>query len=170
MMSVHDVRAVLGALKEAGVQVWIDGGWGIDALIGRATRGHLDLDLAIDREHLDRAMEALGRLGFAHNPEIEPGLPARSVLRHDDGRQVDLHPLSFDESGNGMQELGNGAVGIYTAEGLTGEGDIGGVTVRCLTPELQLRHHLGYEWDENDWHDMRLLQDHFGIQLPSDPD
>jgi hypothetical protein len=43
---------------------------------------------------------------------------------------------------------------------------IGGRRVRCLTPELQLRHHLGYEWDENDRRDLELLGARFGVPLP----
>ena len=30
-----------------------------------------------------------------------PGLPARLVLRDTYGRQIDFHPLAFDERGNG---------------------------------------------------------------------
>jgi hypothetical protein len=33
-----------------GLVVWLDGGWGIDALLGRETRTHADLDLVIDRD------------------------------------------------------------------------------------------------------------------------
>ena len=40
--------------------------------------------------------------------------------------------------------------------------------MRCVTPELQLRHHLGYPPDEADRHDMRLLAEHFGLGLPPD--
>jgi len=35
-----------------------------------------------------------------------------------------------------------------------------------LTPELQLRHHLGYPPDENDRHDLRLLAERFALSLP----
>ncbi|MDH4308687.1 MAG: amino acid transporter [Acidimicrobiia bacterium] len=37
------VLSVLDLLDEA----WVDGGWGVDALVGRQTRRHLDLDLAL---------------------------------------------------------------------------------------------------------------------------
>jgi hypothetical protein len=63
----------------------------------------------------------------------------------------------MDVHGNGWQPLGGGAWGSYPAEGLTGTGFVNGRRVRCLTPELQLRHHLGYTPDSHDRHDLRLL-------------
>jgi hypothetical protein len=39
--------------------------------------------------------------------------------------------------------------------------------VRCLTPELQLRHHLGYTPDDHDRRDIRLLADRFGLAPPA---
>jgi hypothetical protein len=47
-MSITDVHEVLGALDDAGVPVWVDGGWGVDALVRMQSREHGDLDLAID--------------------------------------------------------------------------------------------------------------------------
>ncbi len=46
-MSNEQAVELLGQLEEAGVQVWVDGGWGVDALIGYQTREHDDLDLVI---------------------------------------------------------------------------------------------------------------------------
>jgi Aminoglycoside-2''-adenylyltransferase len=48
-MTKEDVLEVLNALEQAGVSVWIDGAWGVDALVGEETRPHTDLDLALDR-------------------------------------------------------------------------------------------------------------------------
>jgi hypothetical protein len=42
-----DVIEVLDALDSAGVEWWVLGGWGVDALIGEQTRAHKDLDLAV---------------------------------------------------------------------------------------------------------------------------
>jgi hypothetical protein len=65
-------------------------------------------------------------------------------LVDDGGRRVDLHPVVFDRQGNGWQELGGGAWGAYPVEGLSGVGMVSGRYVRCLTPQLQVRDHLGY--------------------------
>lgn len=167
MMTADDVLEVLDRFESVGVSAWVDGGWGVDALLGRQTRHHEDLDVAIDHRDLERAQEALVPLGFRHAADAQPGLPARLVMQDRIGRQIDVHPLSFDEAGNGLQDLDNGAFGLYPAEGLVGSGTIRGRSVRCLTPELQLRFHQGYEPNEADHHDMRLLAETFHLTLPA---
>jgi lincosamide nucleotidyltransferase A/C/D/E len=51
-LSASDVIEVVGALGPHGLNVWIDGGWGVDALVGEQTRDHADLDVAADRRDL----------------------------------------------------------------------------------------------------------------------
>jgi lincosamide nucleotidyltransferase A/C/D/E len=162
----RDVVEILERLEAAGVRHWVDGGWGVDALLGEETRSHSDLDLVVARADAGTAQAALAPLGFAHAPDVTPGLPPRLVLRDERGRQVDLHLVVFDAAGSGWQQLGPGAWGLYPAEGLKGEGSIAGRRVACLGPELQLRHHLGYAWDSDDRHDMELLARRFGVRLP----
>lgn len=167
-MRPDDVIRVLEALERHDIDVWIDGGWGVDALIGEETRDHLDLDLAVDQRDLPRIEQALGDLGFERDRTAEPGLPARLVLRDSRGLQIDLHPLVFDTDGHGWQQLsGSGrAWGRYPAEHLVATGKIAGRGVRCLTPELQVRFRMGYEWSEHDEHDLNLLASHFEIPVP----
>jgi lincosamide nucleotidyltransferase A/C/D/E len=81
-------------------------------------------------------------------------------------QQIDLHPVVLDEYGNGWQPLDGEAWDQYPREGLAGEGEIGGRAVRCLTAALQLRHHLGYPWDEDDQGDMGRLAAAFGVPMP----
>jgi lincosamide nucleotidyltransferase A/C/D/E len=45
-------------------------------------------------------------------------------------------------------------------------GTVGGRQVRCLTPQLQVRHHLGYPLDTSDHHDLALLAERFGVAVP----
>ena len=42
----------------------VDGGWGIDALIGRVTRAHDDLDLVVPLSRADAIVDALRPVGF----------------------------------------------------------------------------------------------------------
>jgi lincosamide nucleotidyltransferase A/C/D/E len=162
-----DVAEILDRLALYGIEVWVDGGWGVDALLGEQSRVHDDLDLVIARGDCSLAQEGLAALGFEWAADIEPGLPARLALRDPDDRRVDLHPVVFDDAGNGWQELPDGDWGCYSAEGLRGVGSIAQRRVRCLTPELQVRHHLGYEPDPDDHHDMRRLAERFQLHLPS---
>lgn len=164
-MEALDVSEILDGLDAAGVTSWIDGGWGVDALIGEETRAHADLDLAVGRDQLASAQAVIEALGFEHDPTIEPGLPARLVLRDGRGRQVDLHPLVFDEAGHGWQQLSETgrAWGRYPAEHLQATGLIGSRRVRCLSAELQFRFRLTHEWTARDEHDLRLLVERFDV-------
>ncbi|MDD5991171.1 MAG: hypothetical protein PUC34_07985, partial [Paludibacteraceae bacterium] len=42
MVTYFDACEILEMLSEASVKVFLDGGWGVDALIGRETRIHND--------------------------------------------------------------------------------------------------------------------------------
>lgn len=159
------VVRVLELFDSAGIEVVIDGGWGIDALVGEQTREHKDLDLVIERSRLKHAKGLLGRVGLTHDGGAWPGLPAR-VLMRGQSEAVDLHPVVFDEVGNGWQQLTERSWGLYDADGLSGLGRIGSRPVACLTAGLQLRHHLGYEWSDDDLHDLELLHLRFGVPLP----
>ncbi|HKP99637.1 MAG TPA: amino acid transporter [Actinomycetes bacterium] len=161
-----DASRILGQLEAAGLVVWLDGGWGVDALVGSQTRPHRDLDLVIAREDLAAAQETLAAAGFSHYAATVPGLPARLVLVDDAGRQVDLHPVIFDRHGNGWQDLGADAWGDYPAEELTATGVIAGRSVRCKTPTLEVRHRLGYPLSATDRHDLALLARRFGVAVP----
>jgi lincosamide nucleotidyltransferase A/C/D/E len=166
MLDAADVLEILDRLDGAGLVVWLDGGWGVDALVGRHSRPHQDLDLVIARHDCAAAQAVLAGLGFQPDLAAVPGWPAQPLLADAEGRRVDLHVVVFDRQGNGWQELGGGAWGVYPAEGLTGVGTVGGRQVRCLTPQLQVRHHLGYPLDADDRHDLALLAERFGVAVP----
>jgi lincosamide nucleotidyltransferase A/C/D/E len=155
MMPAREVVRVVDLLQVQGLQVWLDGGWGVDALVGRQTRKHDDLDVAIVLAEADAVIALLVGLGYqVHADEM----PTRLDLRDDKDHRVDLHPLTFDQAGNGLQQLQDGSYGTYTAEGLSGRGRVGRRPVRCLSRDLQLRFHTGYEGDDNDRHDIELLR------------
>lgn len=141
----------------------MDGGWGVDALLGEQTRPHADLDVVLGIEQLAAAQAALAPLGFSLT---EDELPTRCVLQDARGRQLDVHPVRFDERGSGWQAQPDGPSFEYTAAGLAGQGVIAGRAVRCLSAELQLLTHQAYEPDDNDRHDVRLLCARFGFALP----
>jgi lincosamide nucleotidyltransferase A/C/D/E len=94
MMSGPEVLEILDALAQAGGAAWVDGGWGVDALLGEQTREHEDLDLVIALDDGGEAERALSALGFAMS---EDERPTRFVLAHDGGRRIDFHTVVFDE-------------------------------------------------------------------------
>jgi lincosamide nucleotidyltransferase A/C/D/E len=162
LMTEHDVLNVTDALIHAGVDVWIAGGWAVDAVVGDTTRPHRDLDLAVRSEHLDTAIAVLGQLGYGRALDI---LPVRLVMEAAGGRSVDLHPVTFDATGFGRQVGNEGRVYGYPSDGF-GSGTIDGGAVPCLTAEQLVRFHLGYEPLDHDRHDMAVLRDRLGIEVP----
>jgi lincosamide nucleotidyltransferase A/C/D/E len=161
----EEVIEVLDALVAGGVRVWLDGGWGVDALLGTQTREHEDVDIVVELRHFDLVAVALMPLGFALSEDY---LPTRAVLRSTDGRQVDVHPVTFDAGGTGRQHAAspNGDDAVYPAGGF-GEGRVLDRIVPCLTPELQLMHHSGYVPRARDRIDVARLADKFGLTEPS---
>jgi lincosamide nucleotidyltransferase A/C/D/E len=163
LMASEDVLVVVELLEHAHITVWIDGGWGVDALLGTETRHHADLDLAIALSDVTAATDLLRQLGYV---EVTDQMPTRLELGDDQDHRVDFHPLVFDEQRNGCQQLPNGGNAIYTASGLAAIGSIAGHPVRCLSPKLQLRFHLGYDPEDADRHDVAQLCRHFSLPLP----
>lgn len=164
MMDARSVLGVIAALVQAGVRVWLDGGWGVDALVGEQTRDHDDLDCVIALTDAPIARDALSGLGFTVALDE---LPTRFVVRDRTDRRVDFHTVTFDATGTATQDLQDGTLALYPSQGFSGSGHIAGVRVACLTAAVQSLHHLGYDPDEKDHHDMRLLADRFNIDLPA---
>jgi len=163
-MSAGDIVEAVGWLEGAGITVWIDGGWGIDALIGEQTRPHDDLDVVIDIEQVEDSIASLAAHGFVMHLDQRP---TSFIMRDEDDRRVDFHPVRFDADGGGWQAQPDGSEFYYPPDALSGTGTIGGHPVRCLSAGFQVTCHLPYEPDANDFHDMRLLRDRLGVRLPS---
>jgi lincosamide nucleotidyltransferase A/C/D/E len=54
---------------------------------------------------------------------------------------------------------------VYPASGFT-SGTVAGIRVGCLTSDLQVAHHDGYEPTAKDRADMDRLRQRFGVTLP----
>ncbi len=68
-MLLQEVVAICRAFEAADLPFWVDGGWGVDALIRKQTRVHSDLDLAIHLADLPRFENLLGSFGYYPNNE-----------------------------------------------------------------------------------------------------
>ena len=162
VMIVDDARDWIDALDARGVRFWVDGGWGVDALLNEQTRPHADLDLVVESHHESVVVGLLWQRGY-----VEVATPFstsfHSVWRDGAGREVDLHVITMDVQGNGQF----GPHEVYPAAGLQGAGSIGGRAVRCITAQVQLDFHLGYDHDEDDHADVLALCDRFDLPLPS---
>ena len=155
LMGPSDLIAIRQYLDRAGVEHWIDGGWAVDALIGSQTRPHQDLDLVIPMSSVDAAIKALRTVGFEID---EDQRPVAFTMTDGDGRKVDFHPVVWDQNGEGMQSQLDGGNWRYPAHGFAGFGRVAGQPVRCLTADVQILCHAGYDLDEADLHDLELLR------------
>lgn len=162
-MTARDVVDVLALLDDVGVDAWLDGGWAVDAALETQRRPHDDLDLVIELGDVDRLRSAFAGRGYL----VARGEPPKSIELVDaEGRQIDVHPVVFTESGDGLYRMENDEDWEYPARGFAGRGRILDTVVRCLTPEVQMICHTGYAPHRNSFDDVWALSNRFGIPVP----
>ena len=165
-MEPGDVVDLYNVLERVGVEIWIDGGWGVDALLEKQTRSHRDLDIAIQQKDVPKLVELLDTRGY-REIKLEIRRPHNFVLADNHGHEIDVHVIVLDEHGNGIYgSVENGEK--YPADALAGIGTIAGQTVRCISPEWTIKFHSGYELKEKDYKDVSALCEKFGIELPAE--
>ena len=97
LMTAADVVEILEWLSGGDVEVWLDGGWGVDALVGEEdAHTRIWTSIVLD-DHASQLRDPLSKHGFEH----ARGPDWNFVLRDDRGREVDVHPVRVDEEGNG---------------------------------------------------------------------
>ena len=162
--TLDDVLNVLDLADSTGTRLWIDGGWGVDALLGQQSREHADLDIAVELRHLAPFLDTLLHNGFERIDEASA--PSWNfLLAHPGGAVVDLHVIVLDAHGNGVlspPEQGN----AYPAASLTGRGRVGHRTVDCIAAEWVIRFHDAYPGDADDRADVQALCERFGLPIP----
>ncbi len=164
-MSAGDAVALVERLGEHEVDVCVGGGWGVDALLREQTREHSDLDLWLPAAQLERLFVAFAGVGLDRIFPWPGDRPWNFVL-HDGVRlRVDLH--LYEPLRDGTLHYGSVVDGVVVpGEALGGHGVIAGTAVRCEAAEWAVRWHTGYPPREVDRHDVSLLCERFGIDLP----
>lgn len=160
-MTADDVVELVGLFHQHGIDVCIDGGWGVDALLGEQTRLHADLDIAMPHKDVGLIRVLLEARGYRDVPRDDTW-ECNFVLGDDAGRLVDIHTYTLDEAGNHVFGV------AYPYDSLSGTGVMGGHPVTCISPEWMVRFHTGYALDEDDYRDTKLLCQRFGIALPAE--
>ena len=164
-MTVADVLDFIDDMAGLGVRIWLDGGWAVDACLGRQTRRHGDLDIVIEERRVTTAVAALEAGGYRPLPRDDTR-PWNFVLGDATGHEIDFHVIVIDEAGRGRYGPAEVGVFAYEPEALAHTGQIGGRAVACTPPEWLVRWHTGYELRAHDVADVRALCEHFGIPLP----
>ena len=116
-MTAADVVDLISRLEDAGIDVWLDGGWAVDAALETQTRAHDDLDLVVELRNVTWLRHLLREVGYT---DAGGGAPKSFELTDGEGRQVDVHPIVFSESGDGIYLMENGEEWRYPATGFAG--------------------------------------------------
>lgn len=160
-MTANDVVELVQLLEQNDIEVYVDGGWGIDALLGEQTRKHGDLDIALPHKYVPKMRELLEERGYKDVPRDDTR-DCNFVLGDDKGHEVDVHSYTFDENGKNVFGV------AYEPRHLTGSGTIDGYPVKCIPADVMVEFHSGYELDENDYHDVKAICERFGLALPDE--
>jgi lincosamide nucleotidyltransferase A/C/D/E len=158
-MNSEDVIRIYRKLEAEGIQIWIDGGWCVDALLGEQTRAHPDLDIAVNRSDNDRLKASFSAQDFAEQKR-DDSTEWNYVLEDREGHLVDVHVFEFDEAGNNIYGI------KYPMDSLTGEGVIDGQKVRCISPEWMFKFKTAYAPGIKDVEDVHALATKFKFTVP----
>ena len=174
MVSAEDVISIYRRLSDSGIQIWLTGGWGIDALLREQTRLHKDVDAILLLDDIVRMCEILDQDGFSlkelwsENSWVFDGkgnkIATAFVLQDSKGSEFDAHAIRFDAEGNGFPVWAEAEGFIFKKDDLAGKGMIAGFPVDCISPEMQLFCHKGYELPDKQLRDLELLHEKFYVE------
>ena len=158
------IRTVVAVLPAGDVPVWLFGGWGLDARIGRITRNHGDVEFWVEREHAERSKALLVGAGATALPTQPPEEACEFTL---DG--VPFSTAYFDRwpDGSFSQPLGRFSDWMFPPGSFGDEPvQLGGTPVLAMSVSgmlamkeqfPRLRH--GRPWRQKDIADMEILRD-----------
>ena len=170
MLKPQDAIQIIRFLESKDIPVWLVGGWGIDALLGRQTREHKDLDILLLRDDVVRVNELLKKTGY-HLKELWSEnrqvidivgnlIDTAYVLHNAEGFEIDVHAFHF-EGDQVIQDWQDSEGFQITRAGLDHKGSIAGVQVHCISAQLQFLFHKGYAMPDYQVEDMRLLNEKY---------
>ncbi len=162
-ITLHDLNQFLDLFDELGLDVWLDGGWGVDALLGGQTRRHSDLDILIVKPDVAMLVDALRRIGFV-DLQTNDRSDWNFVMGTESGMLIDFHVIEIAEDGQVTYGSPDNP-SLISQESFRATGAVGMRKVRCLSAEYQVHSHAGYQLKQTDIDDVRALSKRFGIPL-----
>ena len=96
MVNKADAVEIISYADNNGIDIWLDGGWGVDALLETETRAHNDIDLFVEKINRRKFIDIIKEKGFS---EIEEAYTTTShtVWKDAKDRIIDLHIFEFNE-------------------------------------------------------------------------
>jgi lincosamide nucleotidyltransferase A/C/D/E len=162
---------VIDSLEAEGMPYWLAGGWGVDALVGRRTRPHKDIDVVIEdfEQNEPRVRKVFEALGFEHVTMDRGGvwMPSRSNFEDSAGHRIELLAIDWDHlrrafdldperSSQPDAQPGDLAREVFCT------GTIHGRKLPCLTVPAQLLFHTGFPLESAGKNDVSLLRTELG--------
>ena len=162
---------VIDSLEAEGMPYWLAGGWGVDALVGRRTRPHKDIDVVIEDfdQNEPRVRKVFQALGFEHVAMDRGGvwMPSRSNFEDSAGHRIELLAIDWDHlrrafdqdperSSQSDAQPGDLAREVFCT------GMIQGRKLPCLTVPAQLLFHTGFPLESAGQNDVSLLRTELG--------
>lgn len=165
-MTAEDVVNFYRELEDMGIKIWIEGGWGADALLEKQTRVHHDLDIIIQKKDVEEAEAMLFSRGYYIIPRDDLS-ELNFHMEDNSGHEIDFTVLEFDEEGNGIYgSIENGE--MNPKDSFNGIGKINDYQVRCVSPEYAVAFRTGYELRDIDYQDVKALCKKFDIEMPEE--
>jgi lincosamide nucleotidyltransferase A/C/D/E len=167
-----ELLLVIESLESEAIPYWLAGGWGVDALVGRRTRRHRDIDIVIEdyERNEPRARQVFVALGFHHVKTDQGGvwMPSRSNFEDVAGHRIELLAIDWEHLARVFElDPERRSQSIPRPEDLAGEvlttGQMYGRGVPCLTASAQLLFHTGFPLEAVGRVDVSLLQSEFGL-------
>lgn len=144
---------ILDLLDSLNLRYWVDGGWGVDILIGRQTREHRDVDIDFDADFEGVLIDSLEKIGYTITTDWRP---SRVELYHPIRGYIDIHPLIISESREAKQANPDGGWYHFRAEWFS-TSVFEGRKIPCISVNAQRLFHSGYERREVDKIDLKNL-------------
>jgi len=150
---INDLFKILDIFDALGCMYWLDGGWGVDALFGKQTRPHRDVDIDFDSRYFDEVLSKLQGSGW--NLETD-WRPVRLEFHHPDIGYLDIHPFVLGENGTAKQADLEGGWYEFEAD-YFGHALFESRHIPCISLKGQKVFHTGYEPREIDLHDIEMI-------------
>ena len=130
LMKSSDVVDLYELCQQNEITIWIDGGWAVDALLGKQIRDHNDVDIAIEWKQVSKLRKLLEAKEYR---ETAQDGQFNFVMTDRAGKTIDFHAFILDTEGNIKEGI------EYPKGSLTGSGVINDKVINCIAPTYMVQ-------------------------------